>query len=321
MGSIDRRRFLGTTAAAGLGMAALGGHPRLLAQAEGRGRVVRARRTDAVDDTDRVDAGVVKAMVDQAVAKLTGKGTAAEAWKALFGPQDVVTVKLNCLFGPGACSHREVTEAVVAGMLTAGVAAQNILVWDRATGDLVKCGYELSDGPGVRYGATDWEPQATQSGSFNGRLAQVLTRPEVTALVNIPVLKTHSIAGITLALKNHYGSFDNPGAHHGNGCDPYLADLNALPPIKDKTRLIIGDALRPVGEGGPAANPAATWSYGGLLAATDPVAVDMIGLEIIDEWRAANGMEPVAPKTRYLGTADKAGLGVAKRGKIELIDV
>ena len=322
MSAIDRRHFIGAVTAAGVGVAAVAGTSRsALSQDAPKARVIRIRRPDAVDDADKVNAAVVKGMVDQSVAKLAGKNSAEEAWKSLFGAGDVVTVKVNCLFGPGACTHREVTEAVVAGLLTAGVPADKITVWDRAAGDLIKCGYELNDGPGVRCAATGWDAESTQSGSFNGPLATVLSDPAVTAIVNVPVLKSHSIPGMTLAHKNHYGSFKNPGDHHGNGCDPYLTDLNALPCIKDKTRLIVADALRPVGEGGPSAQPQHTWSYGGILAASDPVAIDAVGTEILDEWRATRNMEPLRPKARFLDTSAQAGLGIADLSRIELTDL
>jgi uncharacterized protein (DUF362 family) len=322
MPPIDRRHFIGAVTTAGVGIAAATGRsPQGFAQPAAQSRVIRIRRTDAIDDADKVNAAVVKNMVDQSVAKLVGKDSAEEAWKSLFAPNDVVTLKINCLFGPGASTRREVTEAVVAGLLTAGVPADKITVWDRAVGDLVKCGYELNDGPGVKVKATQWEAQPTKSGSFNGRLAQVLTDPANTALINVPILKTHNVPGITLAHKNHYGSFDNPGAHHGNHCDPYLTDLNALPCIKDKTRLIVADALRPVGEGGPAAQPQYTWTYGAILAATDPVAIDAVGAQIIDEWRATKGMDSVLLRARFLQTSQKAGLGTADLSQIALIDL
>ncbi len=319
MSAIDRRGFLGTVAAAGVGLAALKGG--VSGAQGGNSRVVRCRRNDAVDDSDAVNAAVVKQMVDHTVARLVGESSAVAAWRQLFGPEDVVTVKINCLFGIGACTHREVTEAVVAGLLGAGVAANNVTVWDRDEGDLLKCGYQINHGEGVKCTATGWEPKATVNGSFKGRLATTLTRPENTALVNVPVLKTHGTPGITLAMKNHYGSFDNPGAHHGNGCDPYLADVCSVPAIRDKTRLIIADALRPVGDGGPGANPGTTWSYGGILAATDPVAVDYVGCRILDEWRATRGLGSVEPQAHFLKTAQQKGLGVCDPARIELIDI
>jgi len=319
MSSLDRRHFLGTVAAAGVGAAAIGARSAGAQDAAKKSRVVRIRRTDAIDDADKVNAAVVKTMVDQSVAKLVGKNTADEAWKSLFGPSDVVTVKVNCLFGMGASTHMEVAQAVVAGLLTAGVPADKITVWDREDKHLIVCGYEINKGPGVKFTGTQWDAQPTKSGSLNGKLSTLISDPVVTAIVNVPVLKTHAISGITLAHKNHYGSIDNPGQHHGNGCDPYLTDLNALPCIKDKTRLILADALRPVGEGGPSAQPQHTWSYGAILAATDPVAIDSLGAQILDAWRATKNMEPIASKARFLQTSEKAGLGTTTN--IELVDL
>jgi uncharacterized protein (DUF362 family) len=319
MSSLNRRDFLGTVAAAGVGAAAVGALSHSAsAQDAGKSRVVRVRRTDAISDADEVNAAVVKTMVDQSVAKLTGKNTADEAWKSLFGPSDVVSVKVNCLFGMGASTHVEVAKAVVAGLLAAGVPADKITIWDREDKHLIVCGYEINRGLGVKVMGTGWDAQPTKSGSLNGKLATLVSDPAITAIVNVPVLKTHSISGITLAHKNHYGSIDNPGAHHGNGCDPYLTDLNALPCIKDKTRLILADALRPVGEGGPSAQPQHTWSYGAILAATDPVALDSVGARILDEWRVTKNMEPITPKAHFLQTSEKAGLGTTTG--IELVD-
>jgi len=62
------------------------------------------------------------------------------------------------------------------------------------------------------------------------------------ALISVPVLKSHMLSGISFALKNHYGTCSNPGSLH-RWIGPSMAKLNALGPIVDRTRLIIGDAL------------------------------------------------------------------------------
>lgn len=322
MSSINRRDFIGAAAAAGAGAVLAGRSRRAVAQGEdGKARIIRCKRDNAIDDSDTLNQAVVKQMVDETVAKLVGVDTAEAAWKELFGPDDVVTVKVNCLFGKGACTHPGVADAVVAGLLTAGVPADNITVWDRSRGDLEKCGYTIEEGPGVKVMASNWEPNVTQHGSINGKLADILVRPENTALVNVPVLKTHSTPGITLAMKNHYGSFHNPNEAHANGCDPYLADINDIPAIREKTRLIVVDGLRPVGEGGPKAVPQHTWNYGAIMAAQDPVACDTVGVQILDEWRATKGMGSIAPKAHFLQTAADKGLGTNDPAKIELVDI
>ena len=57
-------------------------------------------------------------------------------------------------------------------------------------------------------------------------------------LINLPVLKDHDGAGVTIALKNMYGAIHNPNKYHPNGCDPYVADLNMLPEIRSRMKLI-----------------------------------------------------------------------------------
>lgn len=295
------------------------------AKGSGRSKVVLVKNPQAVRG-EEVDAEVVAEMLAQGMVALTGAASAAEAWKKFFQPTDVVGLKINCLFGPGASTHPEVTEAVAQGVQQAGVPAGNIIVWDRSDDDLQKSGYTVNrDGAGVKcYGTNgDYEPDATQHGRFNGRLSQVLTQ-QITALVNVPILKDHSIAGVTVSMKNHYGSFHNPGEHHANNCDPYLADLNDLPVIREKTRLFICDALRPTAEGGPGFNPQHIWSYGGLLLSTDPVALDYWGWRIIEARRKETGLpslEQVGRPPRWIASAAARGLGVNDPKQIDLVQV
>ena len=163
---------------------------------------------------------------------------------------------------------------------------------------------------------------ATVSGSINGKLTKVLTQ-EITALINIPFMKDHMMSGITGALKNHYGSFHNPQACHGNHCDPFLADLNAIPVIRDKTRLIILDALQPFADGGPPLSKRNTvWDHHSLLVSRDPVAVDYMAWKIIDEKRKELGIPSLAEAGRepaWIATAASKGLGVNDPNKMEII--
>ena len=265
-------------------------------------------------------------MMDQAVAKLTGKTDAEAAWKSLFKTDDVVGIKINGLGGRGATTNPEVAYAAANAVVRAGVKPSNVVIWENRQDFLLSAGFKLNkDGDGIRVIAVgnDWEEEPTRSGSVNGRLAKILAR-EITALINIPFMKDHRMAGITGALKNHYGSFNNPMMCHANHCDPFIADVNLIPVIRNKTRLIVMDALRPVANGGPAFRRDAMWEYYGLLVSQDPVAVDSMAWKIIDERRKETGLPTVAEAGREpisIATAAAKGLGVNNFDKMEILRI
>jgi len=330
--TLDRRGFLGRTAAAGAAAAVLGNRALGQGASGGKSVVVRHVRDDSVQD-GKVNAKVAREMVHAVVMKLSGQSSPEAAWKTYIKPDDVVGVKINCLFGVGACTHPCVTAAVVEGVRMAGVPADKIIVWDREDQHMEKSGYTVGKIDGVLYTGVngDWEDEPTAIHDCKGRLAKILTR-KITALVNVPILKTHSLAGVTCSLKNHYGSFHNPrDAHggrggrkeHGGMCDPYIAELNALPVIREKTRVIVADALRPVGNRGPQARPRHTFDAKAMMASLDPVALDTVGMTMLDAWRAKQKM-PSLQETGSavsIATAAEKGVGVGDMSKIEVVEV
>jgi uncharacterized protein (DUF362 family) len=140
----------------------------------------------------------------------------------------------------------------------------------------------------------------------------------------MPVPKDHGIAGVTVSLKNMFGAIHNPNKYHLNVGDPYIADVNMLPHIREKTRLILCDATTIQYEGGPSYLPHWTWQYNGLVVGGDPVAVDHTGWGIIEKKRAAEGMPSLAELGReptYIATAadDQHALGTNDSRRIELV--
>jgi uncharacterized protein (DUF362 family) len=325
--AVTRRELFKGLGSAGIG-AALGGSM-LEGLEEGRkSRVVLVREGSAMGSDGRIDGKTVRKMVDLAVARLVGKKSPEDAWKSLFSPNDIVGIKINCLFGPGIYTSPEVVDAIINGLISAGVPEEQIIVWDRSEKDMEKSGYAISrSGKGVQYIATNspgvgYEPNRTSKGSFNGRISRILTK--ATAIVNVPILKDHNISGVTIAMKNHYGSISNPGDHHGNNCDPYIADLNSIPEIKDKTRLIICDAIYPLAEGGPGNRPSYRWRYCGIIASKDPVALDYVGWRIIEDRRKEIGLPELAAVGRppkWIDTAARLGLGTNDPSKIDLVRI
>ena len=321
MSGIRRRDFLGGTVAAGVGAWALGGRPLMAEEPKGKSVVVKATRDNATA-AKKIDAAVAKEMVNAVVCKLAGKAKPEEAWAQFVKKDDVVGIKINCLFAIGASTHPEVTSAVVDGCKMAGVPDDKIIVWDRADKEMEKAGYTVVKGPGVRYINVngDWEEEPTAIHTCQGKLAKLLTQ-QCTAIINACILKHHVITGITNAMKNHYGSFHNPNAAHPNGGDPFIAHLTALKPIREKTRLIVCDALLPIADKGPQARPEFTWEHKSIMAATDPVAIDYVGLKILDEQRAKINLPSLETtgKAKCIMTAAQMGLGVADMGKIDLV--
>jgi len=318
-----RREFLKQVAVTGAAMAGL---PTAMEAAEkaargsgGKSRVVIAKDIGILKG-DEIQPQVLRKTLDRGIARLTNSKSAVDGWKKLFKPDDVVGLKVNCLFGKGVSTHPEVARAVVQGLVSAGVKEDNIIIWDRATGDLVKVGYKPNRNGGVKcYGDDgDWG-ELIEQGSFKGRITKIISE-KVTCFVNVPILKTHGISGISLCLKNHYGSFDNPGSHHGNGCNPAMADFSAISVVKKKTRLVVVDALRPQYDQGPGLKADAQWDYHSLMLGFDPVAVDAQGLRIIQEKRREMGLQPLEDKkTAWLASAQERGVGVCDLDKIELL--
>jgi hypothetical protein len=114
-----------------------------------------------------------------------------------------------------------------------------------------------------------------------------------------------------------------PSDYHGNSC----ADLGALwklPAVKGKTRLNILVLLTPQFHSiGPHHfDPAYVWEYKGILAGTDPVAVDAVGLRLIEKKRELffGEPKPFRPPAHHIAYADiRHKIGVSDLSKINLI--
>ena len=307
------------------------------------GRVAAVSNPAAVTASGKLRPDQVREMVDRALLELTGAKSLEEAWSLLLPglqPDDAIGIKANVI-NPKLPTHPEVAAAVVAGLKAIGIKENNLVIWDRvgngALGSFPKSGFTLNAGPeGVRCLGTDheaagWDSRVkAQVPSVNlefpvSRLAAEM----VKYTINLPVLKDHNTPGFTYALKNYYGCIPLadapllakvkvPRMHTGNG-NPQIAELYNNPVFRDKTRLHLGDALlfsHVNGPGGPATGAAYT-----IHAATDPVALDIIGLEIVDRKRREDGLKPAAEKSGFIQAAAGLGLGVADRAKLELREV
>ena len=156
----------------------------------------------------------------------------------------------------------------------------------------------------------------------NLRMAQ--GHPEVvkecTALISLPALKAHWLTGIGTVFKNYITFTGSPSSYH-DANNAKLGEIWNMPHVKGKTRLVLVDALRPLCDKGPQPDPRYMWQYKGLIAGTDPVAVETVCLKVIMEKRQALRGEPwpLSPPPMVVEMADKRyGLGTSKLEEIQI---
>ncbi len=141
-----------------------------------------------------------------------------------------------------------------------------------------------------------------------------------TALIALPALKAHWLTGIGTVFKTYIMYSGNPiNYHEGNSAK--LGEIWNLPFVKEKTRLVLVDALYPLCDKGPQPDPRYKWAYNGLIAGTDPVAVETVCLRIINEKRQAMRGEPwpLSPPPLCVKAADKVyGLGTSRMEEIKV---
>jgi len=335
-GGVTRRSFLAGAAAAAAGAGLLSRLPAALAASaaapppQGKSRVVIIRHDLLAADGQGPAPERVREFLDEAAKTLTRGAKAADAWAAWFKPSDRVGVKVNCL---GYGTRPTVALAVAAGIGAIGLAPEQIIIWDRMSEELRRAGHDLrASGKAPRCFGTDalgergnggYASEMITSGEIGSNYSRIVT-DETTALVSACILKDHNIAGLTCGLKNFFGAIHNPNKYHENGGDPFVADACAGPPVRERLRLVVCDALRPQYNGGPSLRPQWQWPYGGLLVSTDPVALDRVALEILEKKRVAAGMKPLEAEkrpVRYLASAQARGLGTADLAGIEILSI
>ncbi len=170
-------------------------------------------------------------------------------------------------------------------------------------------------------GGYEAEPQS--AGSVVTCFSKIVSRL-CTAIINVPVLKDHDLAGVSVAMKNFFGVIHNPNKYHGNNCNPFIAELNTHPYITNKVRLTVCDALLAQYHGGPAYKPQWTWNYHGIIVGRDPVALDRICHTIIEEKRKEMKLPSLKQANReptYIATAAMLGLGIDEPSKINVVHI
>jgi hypothetical protein len=274
------------------------------------GTVVRVRSANCVnEETNEANADVVREMMARGICALTGESDPAAAWRHFIEPADIVGIKVNCGGYPNCVSAYEIVAEVVRRLGEVGVPPTQIYVYERFQNQLDEVNYapHLPEGVSIvaaeranRYSDNNgYDPsvylEADLFGEEDTRSNMMrLVSQRLTKIINIPNMKDHGATGATGCLKNiAYGSFSNVARTHYKGVShtySFVGTLATIEPLRSRTVLQIMDGLRGVWHGGPFARTRRYLFFPKqIVFGTDPVAIDRLLLDIIDEKRKAEG--------------------------------
>lgn len=148
--------------------------------------------------------------------------------------------------------------------------------------------------------------------------ADIVTK-DITKLINIAVLKHNEDSGVTWAAKNiALGVTTNKVRFHIDYCTKAIPEILAQPCLMDKTILHIGEAAK-----------ISTVSVAGaqiardnrIFFSRDPVAMDRIGLDILEEKRKAQNLESIRDIATHVAACADKGLGTNDLAMIDLREI
>ena len=298
-------------------------------------------RDDASAKRWQVDKKRVNQMVEAGLLQVTGHDNPTAAWLALVSPEDTVGIKVNA--GPGQVSgtRREVVDSVIRGLLEAKIPAGKIIIWDASLSELQDAGYRtLAKRHGVRLaGSKDsgWDETVVLDKAILGALidgdlefkageeidsrkshfSRLITR-EITRIISIQPLINHNRVGISGHLVGlNSGAVEND--RRFSVSDSIF--VTALPDIIAKTddketryigdrlALCITDALYMQYLGQSKSLLHYTEPLGQLWFSTDPVALDVLGIETLEAKRQDLEVEFHPPRSQLYENAAAVFIG------------
>jgi hypothetical protein len=253
-------------------------------RAEEKVKVVLIRDENVIDQQGRINQKVLQQMLDQGVSRLLGEEDPLQAWKKLIKPSDIVGIKSN-EWSP-LPTPEELEAALRQRILDAGVSRGNVSIDDR------------------------------------GVLDDKVFRSS-TALINVRPLRTHFWSGIGGCIKNYIMFTRTPWLYHGDSCSP-LASIWSKPIVKGKTRLNILSLIQTqfYSRGAHHFDRKYVSEYKGLLMGKDPVALDAVGVRLLQRQRIAHFGEDRPLDTQpihILAAGQKYKLGVSDLNRIEIV--
>jgi uncharacterized protein (DUF362 family) len=274
---------------------------------------------------------IARRLLEKAMIELTGAANLADAMKKFIHKDDVVAIKPNGIAGQkGAtmATNFELILPLVEAVIAVGVPAEKITVYEQYPGFLA----------GTRVNMPKYKlPAGVKTGTHNNndhpmpevKIYQGIPTKyckfllDATAVIDLTMIKDHSICGYTGCLKNiTHGNINNPHDHHAHNASPQIAMLYNHPIVTSRVRLHVVDAFKVMYDKGPLdKDPKTRIPHGAVYVSTDPVAMDAYGWKVVDEERKARRLPSLKEskrEPRYITTAAELGLGVADLNAIKL---
>jgi uncharacterized protein (DUF362 family) len=328
---MDRRTFVQLAAAAGTALAAENPpkykivskyKPSSTPGMPGKypGRVTSVFSEKCIDaQTEAVDTPTVERMIAAGMTALTGDRDSRDSWARFFQADDVVGIKVNSSGAPGAMSMPQVVTDIARNLIAVGVKPENIIIHERSPQQMSYIGYEKFVPQGVRIeSATEYlgfDPEVYVDCNFFGEddtrsnLVRMVSE-EFTKIINVPNMKDHGASGVTGCLKNiAYGEFNNVARSHYEAKTntlTFIGTLASVEPLRSKTVLQVMDGLRGVWHAGPfSTNKKFRFYPKQMMFGTDPVAIDRLLIDIIEDKRKAEGAPSVWDQSQEHFTTDR----------------
>lgn len=340
---LTRRDFIKKSSAGVLGLSVLNAIPQTLKAAlikksfYAKSRIVLVKHSKVISPDGIVDSDILDSMLDTAISNFNGDSP-SDYWNKIFSPKETIGLKVNTL-GLNSIARSSLTDhfsaitnSIIKSFKECGYKDENFIIWDRSNEELTSAGFNIQNEIGKtrtlgvvsRSGgsAIGYHDNEIQVESKSTRITKILT-DMCDGIINIPLIKDHGNSGFTGALKNHYGTINNARDFHNNNCtDPGIPEINMIDVIRKKQRLIIVDALMCVFNGGPRWERRFMWPFGGILVGTDPVAVDTVLFNIMNEKRKRENLQPIHENHAiHISLASEIGLGTNNMNNIDLVEI
>src|SRR5438874_5214125 len=316
--------------------------------------VYTMRDSDAIKDY-KTKPSVVRAMVNRLVLAVTGQPDVAKAWASLVSPTDKIGIKICAAGGELFTTHHDIVNAIVDGLAAAGHSRSSIIVWDRSLGGIKGAGYRPgTDGYQLKaiaprdgydaktvlsapllgklvWGDFDYTGEITkvpflsdtENTSNVSHFSKILSN-DVTKIINVPVMSVSETNGIAGCIYNMtIPNIDNwrrfaQGSRFGAES---LAEIYSNPLIAKKVVFNLMDGLIAQYAGGPQPQPNYAVHHATLYASRDPVALDVVALKRLEQWRARASLPAIGRLATYLSFASELGLGNSALNRIEVKNI